>query len=319
MSFAFTKNAKWFALPSVVVLLVALVMTLAGNGLNMGLDFTGGSLVTLEMGTEFDARDVEAAFAAQGITQVQVSKTGEGGVQHNAVVRMPDTNTPEQDSDARIAIVEALKAKYPGVVNTQTERVGGVAGAELVRNAVSSVALAGVLMLIYIWFRFEMVSGSVAIVALLHDVFIMVSFMVILRSIIQVNSSFIAAMLTIIGYSINNVIVIFDRIRENRRKYSVKDVNSAQLADRSIAETMTRTINTSLTTLVTIVLLNILGVPSIREFSLPIIIGLLAGVYSSVFLSAPLWAIWSEKLAARRALKKTNATTVKKQRKPARA
>ena len=158
--------------------------------------------------------------------------------------------------------------------------------------------IAAALMLIYIALRFDLNSGLAAVFGLLHDVLMMLAFMVILRPVIQMNATFIAALLTIVGYSINNTIVIFDRVRENARR--MPGVPRAQVAARSVRECLGRTINTTLTTLVTIVLLFILGAESIREFSLPIIIGILSGVYSANLINAYVWAWLEERRMARR-------------------
>ena len=166
-------------------------------------------------------------------------------------------------------------------------------------NAISSVLIACALMLVYIWFRFELHFGVTAVVALLLDVGVMISMVTILR--LQVNSSFIAAVLTIVGYAINDTIVIFDRIRENMRLHSRKEMTRAELADLSVKETLPRTVNTSITTLLTIVMLYIMGVTSIREFALPIIIGLLAGIYTSVFIAPSLWGTWQDKTDLKKA------------------
>ena len=177
--------------------------------------------------------------------------------------------------------------------------VGPVAGATLLSNAFWSVLLASALMLVYIAFRFDFNSGVAAVFGLLHDVLIMLSFMVLLRSVIQMNSSFIAAMLTIVGYSINNTIVIFDRIRENARK--TPSVPRVDVVNQSIRECLGRTINTTLTTLITIVSLYVLGVDSIKEFALPIIIGILSGVYSANMINGYVWAALEEARRARKA------------------
>ena len=166
-------------------------------------------------------------------------------------------------------------------------------------NAISFVLIACALMLVYIWFRFELHFGVTAVVALLLDVGVMISMVTILR--LQVNSSFIAAVLTIVGYAINDTIVIFDRIRENMRLHSRKEMTRAELADLSVKETLPRTVNTSITTLLTIVMLYIMGVTSIREFALPIIIGLLAGIYTSVFIAPSLWGVWQDKTDLKKA------------------
>jgi preprotein translocase subunit SecF len=146
-----------------------------------------------------------------------------------------------------------------------------------------------------------------AILGRIHDVLIMLSFMVILRNSIQMNSSFIAAMLTIIGYSINNTIVIFDRIRENNTKPEYHHIARDEIVNISITESLGRTINTTLTTLLTILTLYILGVPSIREFSLPIIVGILSGLYSANMINGYVWALLEKHGTARRKPKKRSA------------
>ena len=165
--------------------------------------------------------------------------------------------------------------------------------------SVISVLLAAVLMLIYIAIRFDFNSGLSAVFGLLHDVLMMLSFMVIFSSVIQMNSSFIAAALTIVGYSINNTIVIFDRIRENAKK--MPNVAREEVTNISIKESLGRTICTTVTTLITIVALCILGVASIREFALPIIVGILSGVYSANMINGYVWAFLEEKRRSRKA------------------
>ena len=164
------------------------------------------------------------------------------------------------------------------------------------------VLIAALCMLIYIAIRFDFNSGAAAVLGLVHDVLIMLSFMVILRSFVQMNSSFIAAMLTIVGYSINNTIIIFDRIRENARKMP-SSTPRVDVVNRSIKECLGRTINTTLTTLVTIVSLYIFGVSSIREFALPIIVGIISGVYSANMINGYVWAFLEEKKRAKKAAK----------------
>ena len=197
-------------------------------------------------------------------------------------------------------VEEKLREKYPEAESVgDVNYVGPVAGATLVRNAVISVLLAAALMLVYIAIRFDLNSGLSAVFGLLHDVLIMLSFMVIFRSFIQMNSSFIAAALTIVGYSINNTIVIFDRIRENAKKYP--SMPRADVTNLSIQESLGRTLTTTATTLITIVALCILGVASIREFALPIIIGILSGVYSANMINGYVWAFLEEKRRAKKA------------------
>ncbi|MBR2602874.1 MAG: protein translocase subunit SecF, partial [Clostridia bacterium] len=195
---------------------------------------------------------------------------------------------------------EKLKEKYPEAISIgDVNYVGPVAGATLVRNAIISVLLAAALMLVYIAIRFDFNSGVSAVFGLLHDVLIMLSFMVIFRSVIQMNSSFIAAALTIVGYSINNTIVIFDRIRENAKKYP--SMPREEVTNVSIQESLGRTLTTTATTLITIVALCILGVASIREFALPIIVGILSGVYSANMINGYVWAFLEERRRNRKA------------------
>lgn len=140
--------------------------------------------------------------------------------------------------------------------------------------------------LIYIWIRFELLSGLSALVALIHDALIMSALVLIFRT--RINSSFIAAILTIVGYSINDTIVVFDRIRENTKRFK-HSLNKEQIVDKSVSETIVRSLNTSITTLFTITALYILGVQSIKEFALPLIVGIISGTYSSIFIASPFW------------------------------
>ena len=160
-------------------------------------------------------------------------------------------------------------------------------------NSILAILIAVILILIYIAIRFELLSGLVAIMMLLHDVLIMCALVAIFR--IQINAGFIAALITIIGYSINNVIIVFDRIRENKKKEIYKDYPSDALVNVSIKQVLNRSILTALTTFVSVLALTILGVSSIREFLLPILFGLLSGVYSSTMLAGPIWAKINEK------------------------
>lgn len=228
---------------------------------------------------------------------------------HVVQIRVPTLSGDEEIQNLQNGLEAELSQIYPDM-DTETATasyVGPVAGATLVRNAVISVLLAAVLMLAYIALRFDFASGLAAVIGLLHDVLIMIAFMVILRSVIQMNSSFIAAMLTIVGYSINNTIVIFDRIRENNKKPAYAGMKREEMVSISVRESLGRTINTTLTTLVTIVTLYILGVDTIREFSLPIIIGILAGAYSANMINGYVWAALEELRIAHKSQKKLKA------------
>ncbi len=292
----YTKNFKYFAMASGAVVVIALAVGIILGGMNIGIDFAGGTIMTIEMGGDFDVAHVNAVLNNHGLTDAPVVKSGTNpAVQTQAVVRMKAFADDVTENATRQEIVTELKAKYPQAEQVGIDRVGAVASVTLIQNALWAILIAGVLMLLYIWIRFELYNGLVAIVALLHDVLIMLAFVTIFR--IQINSSFIAAVLTIIGYSINNTIVVFDRVRENSKK--LQGYAREQIVNISVRETLTRSLYTSLTTLFTITALYFFGVDAIQEFTLPIIIGLVAGTYSSVLLAAPLWYYWH--LAADRA------------------
>ena len=288
------KSALICVCISLVIMLTALVLSLCGHGINFGLDFAGGLILKYDMGEAFETAKVEKVFQELAIDEFTVSVAGEAGTTMQA--RIPSLDSEDEIQQLQAVLEEKLAALYPQMdTDTATASyVGPVAGRTLVRNAIFSVLLAAVLMLIYIAIRFDFASGVAAVTGLLHDVLIMISFMVILRNIIQMNSSFIAAMLTIVGYSINNTIVIFDRIRENKKKPACMGMSRIRIVDVSVRESLGRTINTTLTTLVTIVSLYVLGVSAIREFSLPIIIGILAGVYSANLINGYVWAAFED-------------------------
>ena len=286
---------------SCAIIVIALVMTIFGAGVNLGIDFAGGMSMQFEMNQPYDEAAVKEILDGMDIGDYSINGQGANG----AIIRIRTVGKGDADattaaSDAQGAFEEAMLAKYPDSgLTVNASYVGPVAGATLVRNAILSVLIAAALMLIYIAFRFDLNSGLAAVFGLLHDVLIMLSFMVLLRGVLQMNSSFIAAALTIVGYSINNTIVIFDRIRENAKKMPSGD--RVEVVNRSVKECLGRTINTTLTTLVTITMLAVLGVASIREFAIPIIIGIIAGVYSANLINGYVWA-WLEnkKLAGKK-------------------
>lgn len=290
------KNRLKIFLPiSLGIMLIALLMTVFGFGVNFGIDFAGGLNIEYNMNAAFSQADVETALRNQGLTDFKVSTTGAAGTTLN--IRIPKLSSEEEIQTLKTGLEAELLAKYPtmDVTTAVASYVGPTAGATLVKNAILSVLLASAMMLVYIALRFDVNSGMAAVLGLLHDVFIMYSFMVILRSFIQMNSSFIAAMLTIVGYSINNTIVIFDRIRENHRKPEFAKLAREEVVNISIGQSLGRTINTTMTTLVTIVSLYVMGVASIREFSLPIIIGILSGLYSANLINGYVWAFLEDK------------------------
>ena len=282
---------------SAVIIVAALLLYLFGMGINLGIDFSGGLSMQYDMKTAVNASDVTAVLDKMGVVDNTVQIQGANSNEVNVRIKNLDKDDVQKvQADFEAGVKEIYpEAESVGDVNY----VGPVAGETLVRNAVISVLLAAALMLIYIAIRFDLNSGIAAVFGLLHDVLIMLSFMVIFRSVIQMNSSFIAAALTIVGYSINNTIVIFDRIRENAKK--MPTIAREEVTNISIRESLGRTICTTVTTLITIVALCILGVASIREFALPIIVGIISGVYSANMINGYVWAFLEEKRRSRKA------------------
>ena len=291
------NRSKICLIISGAIILVALILTLVGHGINLGIDFSGGLSMQYDMKTSVASSAVSAVLDGMGVKSSTVTVQGKDNNEVN--IRIKDVSKDDIQK-VQATFEENIKKDYPDAVSVgDVNYVGPVAGATLVKNAVISVLLAAVLMLIYIAIRFDLNSGIAAVFGLLHDVLIMLSFMVIFRSLIQMNSSFIAAALTIVGYSINNTIVIFDRIRENAKK--MPTVAREEVTNISIRESLGRTICTTVTTLITIVALCILGVASIREFALPIIVGILSGVYSANMINGDVWAFLEEKRRNRKA------------------
>lgn len=282
------KSKIWFSI-SLAIILIGVVL-MCTRGLNFGIDFKGGTKLVVELGDNFDKVEVDnivKEYASDAVT-----KTVEGTQYEIKSTELDETKTAE--------LFDALKEKYTlddSALVSETQ-IGPSVGKELSRNAIIAVLVACVAMLVYIAIRFEFTFGVAAIGALIHDVLITLSVYAIFD--IPVNSSFIAAMLTIVGYSINDTIVVFDRIRENN--HSMRRSNPAEIANKSINKTLARSINTSLTTLIIIGAVNVF-VPTVREFSFPLLIGIAAGAYSSIFIASPIWVILKNKMNNKKSVK----------------
>lgn len=284
MSTPTSKRKIFFSLSA--ILIVIGIVFLFINGLNLGIDFKGGTVYQFKLtNTEF-SKDVEKEIQdivkkTTGAKDCIVQQVGEDEVS----VRTSKL-TNKQSDDLKKAFIEKYKFDAKSL---RFETVSGTVSNRLLLDSLKAIGLAVILMLIYIWFRFDLKSGASAVLALAHDVLIMLGFYAIFQ--FTINTSFIAAILTIVGYSINATIVIFDRVRENNR--TMRRATPDEIADNAIKASYLRAINSSLTTLFTIGVLYVLGVDSIKEFALPIIVGIVAGTYSSLFIAAPFWAWWS--------------------------
>ena len=280
-----TAKRKVFFTISAILIVLSIVLMFV-RGLNYGIDFTGGTTIQFDLNkTKYSAavetqiRDiVKEQIKTNDIT---VQQTGESGV---------SVKTIELTNEQSDAVIEAVKKEFSLEQKhvLANEKVSGSVSGRLIGDSLKAIALAIILMLLYITFRFDFQSGTSAVLALAHDVIIMLGFYSLFQ--FTVSTSFIAAILTIVGYSINATIIVFDRVRENSRL--MRKATPDEVADNAIKSSYYRAINSSVTTLLTIGVLYVMGVDSIREFALPIIVGIIAGTYSSLFLAGPFWAWW---------------------------
>lgn len=289
------KSKIWFGIA--IVLLVVSLGSLMIRGLDFGIDFQGGTIITIDLHTQFNTDDIRK------ITD-EIDKTADityaGDAQEQVVISTKES----LDTAQRKALFEEFKSAY-GLEESDlisADSVTATVGSETARNAVIAAAVAVVLMLIYITFRFEFFFGLSAVIALIFDITMVIGVYALLQ--IQVNGPFIAAILTILGYSINDTIVVFDRIRENEKLLGMKDIDG--LVDTSITQTLRRSLYTVITTLLAILALYILGVDAIRNFALPLIVGIVSGCYSSIFVASPLWVLFQKKFPNSKRNKKLN-------------
>lgn len=288
-TFNVMKNYKlWFAFSGVVIV-VGIVMMLMG-GLNLGIDFTGGTMMQIDLGKEVTVEEISDAIAEFDLSPDIVHS---GPEQTEVIIK----TQASLDNEMRIAVFEKLQGIY-GLEDDAlkgADQYGPSMGKEIRNRAIIAILIASAVMLLYISVRFETVFGISAIISLIHDVLFLLAIYAIFG--ITINSTFIAAILTIVGYSINDTIVVFDRVRENVKREKGKE--HFEIINVSVTQTLTRTLNTSMTTLVVIGALYFLGVQSIKAFALPLLIGITVGTYSSIFIASPVWALVRNYLAKR--------------------
>ena len=288
----FVGKRKVFFIVSIILILsgpaTMLINSQAGNkALNYSLEFSGGTSTTVTFNEDMDIKTIDSE-----VTPVVEEVTGDKNVQPTKVVGTNQVviKTRSLTQEEREALQNALVEKFGVDENTiSTESISSTVSKEMRQDAIVAVVVATICMLLYIWFRFNDIRfASSAVLALLHDVLVVLAFYAIAR--ISVGNTFIACMLTIVGYSINATIVIFDRIRENMHGSRRID-NIEEIVNSSITQTLTRSIYTSFTTFVMVAVLYIMGVSSIREFAAPLMVGILVGAYSSVCVTGALWLV----------------------------
>lgn len=314
--FSIVKKFPIFAIISLILIapgLVGLVTLPFGlNLFNMDVDFVGGTSLTFNLHTEvtsdMSGKDIPKLVEdACGVAPSTVQKTGEND--ESVLIKCT-----KLDNEQQTAIVDAMQETY-NLTDEDTESVADVnatIGREAQSKAVTAAVIAVILMLIYITIRFEFTSGLAAVTCLAHDLLVILSAYIVLQ--IPFNTSFIAVALTILGYSINASIIVFDRVRENRR--FARRESFDEIVDTSVWQTTRRTLFTSITTLLTIGMIFIFGVTSLRQFTLPIIVGIVAGGYSSIFLAGSLWAKYRSLIRKNRQARASSKLSAKDAGKP---
>ncbi|WP_297517357.1 protein translocase subunit SecF [uncultured Clostridium sp.] len=270
------KSKIWFSIS--FLLIIVGIGFMVFKGLNFGIDFRGGTQVVVQMNQDFNkatADKIVHQYAPDAITNTVNSTQLE--IKSN---KLDTAKVKEMVS----GLTTDFKLKDNALVSEN--QIGASVGKQLTRDSIIALVVAILAVLVYVIFRFETNYGIAAIAALLHDILMTVSVYAILQ--LPVNTPFIAAILTIVGYSLNDTIVIFDRIRGNVKK--MRSSSSEDIANKSVTQTMTRSINTTLTTLVSIVAVYFF-VPTVRDFALPLIIGIASGAYSSIFIASPIWCM----------------------------
>jgi preprotein translocase subunit SecF len=287
----------WYLFSAVVILAGASVWAI--KGLNYGIDFTGGSLYKFQLQNPLAATTEQGRALTQEVRQVTDSMsfthTPEIQVAGTNLVLIRTSTNNHQDAVAESQkLLDALKTKIGqqsgDITQVGNELVGPVVGAQLKQNALTALILGNVLILIFLTVRYEFRVAIACIIALIHDVLVMVGGMAIAHA--ELNSEFVAAMLTIVGFSVTDSVVIFDRIRENKRLHRSADLET--VTNASLLQTMHRSINTVLVVLLTLFSLFFLGGPTIHAFILALLIGMTTGMYSSIFIASPLVVSWDK-------------------------
>ena len=303
----FLKHKAVYFIISIVVIVAGFVgmgvYSAQGNrALNYSLEFAGGTSTKADFGKDYTVEQVESDIVPEVAAVI-----GDNAIQATTVNGSTDIvlKTRTLTLDEREELASMLVEKF-GVDESsiETQSISSTISSEMRSDAIKAVIVACIFMLLYIWFRFKDIRfATSAILALVHDVLVVLTAYALIR--ISVGGTFIACMLTIVGYSVNDTIVIFDRIRENM--HGLKNQNAeglAEIANKSLTQTLSRSINTSITTFIMVLLLFIMGVSSIREFALPLMVGLLCGSYSSIFIATELWYVMKLHFGKNRIIKK---------------
>ena len=275
----FVSKFKKANIASIIFFVLSLIF-ISFKGLNYGIDFKGGTLIELRVENNIDASSIRESLNSMDLGDINVKKFGKEG---DYLIKV------EQKEKNNSNLIPEIKSKLTDYLNTdvdfrRVENVGPKVSSELLESSIIAISLALTAMLFYIWVRFEWQFSVGSIIALLHDVVITLGIFSVLS--LEINLSIIAAVLTIVGYSMNDTVVIYDRIRENLSKYT--KISISDISNLSINETLARTIITSVTTLLALISIYILGGEILRGFSFAMILGVIIGTYSSIFVASPI-------------------------------
>lgn len=277
------KRKIWYAISS--VLIIASLFFMVTRGFNMGIDFTGGTIIDLRFEKAVNINDVRAVLNEYDLSNSTIQLSGENSSStesENVMIRTVDLEEQE-----RKEVMAGLTDKLGSYQVLREEKVGATMGTELIMNAVYATIISWLLIIAYVSYRFEFKFGISAVLGLAHNVIIVLGAFALTQR--QIDSSFVAALLTIIGYSINDTIVIFDRIRENLKLHFRKNGDIVELVNTSIYQTMTRSIYTVSTVLFATFALYFFGGDTTKDFAFALLIGFFCGAYTSIFIASPLW------------------------------
>ena len=282
--FDIAGRAKIWFIISLLVIIPGLI-SMATRGFNFGIDFTGGTIIDLKFEQPVEiskVRDALRPFGLDGATIQLSGDTSDVASSNNVMIR-----TVDLEENQRKEVMAGIKSAVGNYEVLREEKVGATIGGELIFNAVMALVISWVLIILYIAYRFEFKFGVAAIAALIHDILIVLAVFSFTQK--QIDSSFVAALLTIVGYSINDTIVIFDRIRENLKLHFRRGANLADIVNRSVYQTLTRSFYTVFTCLFTTLALYFFGGDTTKDFAFALTIGFISGCYSSIFIAGPLW------------------------------
>jgi len=288
------KTKLWFVM-SLIIIVIGIGF-IATKGLNLGIDFKGGTAITINMKQKFDKVDVDKIIDKYAKGEY-LSKTVNDDKEIEITVK-----SDALSADQTATMLKDIKTQFKSSTLISEDAIGASIGSELKTKAVTAVIVAMFCILVYVGFRFEFKFAASAIFALVHDILITITVYAVFQ--IAVNATFIAAILTVVGYSINDTIVIFDRIRENQR--IMRKATIEEITNTSVTQTMARSINTVLTVLICIFSVWVF-VPSIRELTFPLLIGIGVGCYSSIFIASPMWVFLKKREKKARENKRTVA------------